>query len=198
MKHIKGRGARVADDAWRIRYEAIMAEELSPEEESKTQASVLSKLQEAVEISKTETNLLDLSYSLSKYAQIHGYIHGPEAAFKIYVESAEAARQGGSPFLEGHALRHLADKFCDLKYYERAEPLYERALELLRSDPETDTLSMGNILRPQAILFEETGRLELAAQRWRDARVAYEKVGIQEGVVECDAHLKDIASKLDA
>ena len=195
MKHNKGEGARLADKAWRIRYEHIVREDSAPDETERAKNQVLSVLQQAVAVSKEQANSLDLAYSLSKYAQIRGYIDGPDVALSIFQEAVDAAERGGSAFLQGHALRHMADLLCNQKQYDQAEPLYEKALSLLESDPETDPLSIANLLRPQAILLEETGRIEESVQRWQKTREAYARVGIKEGVDECDDHLAKLSAE---
>lgn len=195
MNHTKAQGALLADKAWGIRYRAMIEKNPSPEERINVQEQILAMLQEAVEMSKANDDMLDLSYSLAKYAQIRGYVDGTDVALKFFRESADAAKKGDSPFLQGHAIRHMADLLRHRHEYERAESMYEQALELLRSDPETDELSIGNLLRPMAILLEQTGRLQEATERWRETRDFYKKAGIPAGIEECDAHLSKLTSK---
>ena len=195
MKHTKAQGALLADEAWGFRYRAMIKKDPSPEEREDAQQQVLALLHEAVEVSRANGDMLDLSYSLAKYAQIRGYVDGTDVALKLLQESADAAERGDSPFLQGHAIRHMADLLRHRNEYELAEPMYQQAIELLQSDPETDDLSIGNALRPQAILLEETGRLQEAIERWCETRDYYKKAGIPAGIEECDAHLSELTQK---
>lgn len=66
MKHTRAEGALLADKAWGIRYRALIEKDPSAKERIDAQQQVLALLQEAVEVSIANDDMLDLSYSLAK------------------------------------------------------------------------------------------------------------------------------------
>lgn len=114
------------------------------------------------------------------YAQrAEGHI---EAALQLYTD-AEAECEDDA--LRAHCQRHRGDILRELgqpgaakAHLESAEHLYRQ----LGNDP----LSLANTLRGLALLYS---REPDASALWAEAREIYARLGIAEGVRECDEHL---------
>ena len=111
------------------------------------------------------------------------------AARSHYGEAAEGFRQKDNRLAYAHTVRHIADMYLDEQQYAAAQPLYEEALEIYRSDMDTKLLDLANAVRPYALLHEAMGN-PIAGQLWLEARNLYASLRIEAGVQECDARLK--------
>ena len=178
----------LADQAWRLRAGAIR-ERKSGDDALRTAATCIELLEKALDAAKVERDDYGLAYALNKLAHLRGDLDGSAAAIALLREAADAGRRAESGLLEGEALRHWADHLRHENKLDEAEPIYWRALESLRSDPETSSLSLGNAYRPIGILYAELGDVSKAIQNWRRARKLYLEAGIAAGVEECDANL---------
>ncbi len=72
---------------------------------------------------------------------------------------------------------------------ELAEPCYDEALSLCRSNYQTAPLDLANAIGPMAILKDDAGEVEEARRLWEEARELYAAVNVQEGVAESSARL---------
>ena len=113
-----------------------------------------------------------------------------EAARTHYGEAAEGFRQKDNRLAYAHTIRHIADMYLDEQQYAAAQPLYEEALEIYRSDLNTKLLDLANAVRPYALLNEAMGNGAVARQLWQEARNLYASLRIEAGVEECDARLE--------
>lgn len=179
----------LTDRAWRLRSRVLQGK-IDEKDRSNAANRCLALLESAVEEANKHGDQFGLSYSLSKLAHVRGDLEGRESAIRLYREAAEAGDRAGSGLLRGEALRHWADHLRHMKRFDEALPLYEEALALLESDASTTHNSLGNLYRPLAILYEETGESSLAIRNWRQARHRYQQAGIDSGVAECDDHLR--------
>ncbi len=114
----------------------------------------------------------------------------PAAALKPYEEAAGISREVDSSLRYAHTLRHLADLHCDLGELDLAEKAYTEALGIYRSEPNPNPCDLANAVRAYAVLKDAAGAAEAARPLWQEARGLYEKLGIEEGVEECDARLR--------
>ena len=186
----------LADQAWRMRAKAIR-EQLSGEKASITRSRCVGLLEQAAEKAKKERDDYGLAYVLNKLAHLRADVGARDAAIELLREAAEAGRRAQSGLREGEALRHWADHLRHGHELEEAESIYWRALEALKSDSETSSLSLGNAYRPIAILYAELGDTSKAIRYWQEARRLYAEAEITAGIEECDANLAELKNELD-
>ena len=191
---VMSKAIELADRAWRLRAQAIR-EQKSGEEALTTAATCIELLEKAAAAAQAERDDHGLAYALNKLAHLRGDLDGHAAAIELLREAADAGRRAGSGLLEGEALRHWADHLRHEDKLDEAEPIYWRALDSLKSDPETSSLSLGNAYRPIGILYAELGDIPRAIQNWREARELYVEAGIAAGFEECDANLAQLKSR---
>ena len=108
-----------------------------------------------------------------------------ESARDTYIEAVTLAREQQDDLVLAHTVRHLADVYRNLDELDEAEPLYEEALAIYRSDARTSNLALANALRPMALLHEKRNQLNAAKDFWIEAERLYESVGVEAGVEEC-------------
>jgi len=117
-------------------------------------------------------------------------IRGEHAeALRCYVDAMAAFHEAGDLAGQMHHGRHAADLHRKLGNLEEAHVLISVTVGFYRENPPSD-LELANALRIAALVdesFEDDGR---CAALWREAASLYEKVGVQEGVDEAEAHLK--------
>ena len=183
----------LADQAWRLRANAFR-HKLAGDEAKQTASECVRLLEEAVAQATADDDDYGLAYALNKLAHLRGDFEGRAAAIALYRKAADAAHRVNSGLLEGEALRHWADQLRHDAKLEEAEGLYWKAMDALRSDPTTSTLSLANAYRPIAILNAEKGDRANSIRYWREARRLYAEVGIEAGVEECDNDLADLAA----
>jgi tetratricopeptide (TPR) repeat protein len=114
------------------------------------------------------------------------------AARALYAEAAKIYADQNDSLAYAHTIRHIADMYLDESNLREARPLYEKSLEIYRSDLNTKLLDLANAVRPYALLNEKSGNLEIAKQLWQEARNLYSSLRLEEGVRECDAHLTQL------
>jgi tetratricopeptide (TPR) repeat protein len=112
-------------------------------------------------------------------------------ARELYGQAAEVLRENHRQRY-AHTIRHIADIFQDEANLAEAQPLYEEALEIYRSDFNTKVLDLANTVRPCALLQESLGARGRARELWQEARILYRSVRVEEGVRECEAHLAEL------
>ena len=127
--------------------------------------------------------------SLGRHARKLGNL---PAARKHYTEAASIYRQQDDVLAYAHTIRHIADIYQQECNLAEAKPLYERALELYRSNLDTKLLDLANAVRPYALLNEEQGNRDLARELWQEARNLYRSIRLDVGVSECDAHIAQL------
>jgi tetratricopeptide (TPR) repeat protein len=91
-----------------------------------------------------------------------------------------------------HTIRHIADIYQQECNLAEAQPLYEEALEIYRSNLDTKLLDLANTVRPYALLNEEQGSFDLARKLWEEARHLYGSLRLDVGVSECNAHITQL------
>ena len=128
--------------------------------------------------------------ALEGVGQIERDLGRHEAASANYREAVEVCRGANAPVRMAHALRHLADIECERGLYEAAMGPVSEALEIYRQHPGVSPLELANTLRVLALLQESRGDSAVAA--WREARELYVSAGVEIGVKECEARLRDV------
>jgi tetratricopeptide (TPR) repeat protein len=92
-----------------------------------------------------------------------------------------------------HTVRHLGDIYRHSKDHGRAERCYEESLEIYRSHPEAKPLDFANALRGAALLQEQIGRPQHAAQLWKEAEGLYREANVDAGVEEASRRLERLS-----
>ncbi len=69
--------------------------------------------------------------------------------------------------------------YLDESRFGDAQPLYEKALALYRSNLQTKVLDLANTVRPYALLNEGLEKLDVATQFWQEARNLYASLGLE-------------------
>lgn len=151
----------------------------------------LSEYVRAAGMAKATDLTTELVVALEGMGQIERDLHRPEAAHARYSEAVEVCRGANDPIRLAHALRHLADIERERCHYEAALAPASEALEIYRRHREASPLELANALRVWALVQEGRGDLAEAASAWREARGLYEAEGVEAGVRECDARLRN-------
>ena len=115
--------------------------------------------------------------------------HRLDEARRLYTEAAALYRNENNPLAYAHTIRHIADMLLHESKHAEAQPLYEEALEIYRSNLNTKLLDLANTVRPYALLHEQLGNRETANAHWQEARNLYASLRIEPGVTECEKHL---------
>jgi tetratricopeptide (TPR) repeat protein len=114
------------------------------------------------------------------------------AARAHYAEAARIYGDQNDSLAYAHTIRHIADMYLDESNLVEARPLYEKSLEIYRSNLNTKLLDLANAVRPYALLNERSGNFDLAKQNWQEARNLYSSLRLEAGVRECDGHLAQL------
>ncbi len=166
------------NETWRLRAQgkretvlAIAEKYLGKAREAKDQAgeALFLKLYAQVHSDKGE-----LREALSYYKQIE----------RIYIDLKDEVRQM-------HTLRHIGDMYRELGEQECAEKCLVQVVDFYRNSP-TNDLETANANRVFAIVQEDLKKTALAITHWEKAKALYAKVGIPEGVEECNVHLEKL------
>ena len=115
-----------------------------------------------------------------------------EKAIDLYNQALHEFTMAGSNFRIAHTIRHIADIQRHLGKFVQSEKNYEEAIIIYASSPDTNALDFANALRGYALLMENMQKIEKAKNTWKDARLQYEKSGIQDGVDECTERLSSL------
>jgi tetratricopeptide (TPR) repeat protein len=113
-------------------------------------------------------------------------------AQEYYADAARLYRDEDDILAYAHTIRHIADIYQEEHNARRAKPLYEEALEIYRSNPETNPLDLANAVRPYALLIEGEGQSSSAIELWEEARGLYQSLKIEPGISECDEHISHL------
>jgi hypothetical protein len=107
-------------------------------------------------------------------------------------------RNGGSPTALAHEIRHLADLHLTLGDLEAADARMGDAMELYRAaeaegggQGDALPLDVANAVRAAAVLRDAQRRTEEARTLWREAGERYAELGLEAGVEEAEARLRD-------
>jgi tetratricopeptide (TPR) repeat protein len=145
-------------------------------------------LTDTIEAERQAGNGADLGDALARLGRIERDEGHKEAAIALYEEAADVARSEGRPLRLAHHLRHIGDIHIEQDDRERAMLLYGEALALYRADPVPPALDLANLLRPMAMMREESGEAG-AEVLWAEAKSLYEQAGVVAGARECARHL---------
>src|SRR4029079_1852534 len=94
-----------------------------------------------------------------------------------------------APLKFAHTVRHLGDIYRHAGDPGRAERCYEESLDIYRSHPQAPTLDIENPLRGAALLQEQIGKPQQAAQLWTQAEGLYREANVDAGVEEAARRL---------
>ena len=111
------------------------------------------------------------------------------SAREHYTVAAERYKEQGAYLNYAHTIRHIADIYQQEDNTPAAKPIYEEALAIYRSNPDTDPLDFANTVRPYALLVEKLGDSAFALKLWEEARNLYASLRLAPGVSECSEHI---------
>jgi tetratricopeptide (TPR) repeat protein len=146
-------------------------------------------LEEAVRLTRTREDHIDLAKALTALGQIERDNGNGDAALQHYEEATAIYRQGSNPLRIAHTIRHVADIHQDEGRLGLAEPLYREALALYLSNQQTPPLDLANAIRGLALLTTSIGRSAEAKALWEEALSLYAAVGVDAGVAESSRRL---------
>jgi tetratricopeptide (TPR) repeat protein len=144
---------------------------------------------ESVDLCRAGRDQRLLANSLVGLGQIERDLKNTAAALQHYRDAVEIYRRAGHPLRLAHTIRHLADILRGDGVLDLAKPLYEEALSIYRSDPETPPLDLANAIRGFALLRGAAGEAEEAKILWQEARALYESASVRAGVQESEAQI---------
>jgi len=173
------------------RIETLMREGFAARREGRLEDAE-AEFVKAVTLCRKGGSKIDLIQALKGRGQIARDLGNHREALTFYGEAAGLCRQLGDALRLAHTLRHLGDIHVDLGDLGKGEPLYQEALAVYGAHPESGVLDVANCLRPMAILQERLGNREAAVRFWKQARDRYRRLGILEGVAECDNRLTEL------
>ena len=140
---------------------------------------------QALETAKANADGPGISSAQTMLGQVARDCGNAGEAISLYTAAAEGFRQRHATRSLAHALRHIGDIHLDLQELDRAEPLYEEALQLYRTLKDLSPLELANAIRSVALLKSQQNERDSAIDLWREARSLYEATGIEPGVDEC-------------
>jgi tetratricopeptide (TPR) repeat protein len=157
-----------------------------------------SLVSEATERARASGSPAELADALHQQAQIHRDSGEPQRALEPYREAIALRRNGGSPTALAHEIRHLADLHLTLGDLEAADARMGDAMELYRAaeaegcgQGDALPLDVANAVRAAAVLRDAQRRTEEARTLWREAGERYAELGLETGVEEAEARLRD-------
>ncbi len=151
---------------------------------------------EAVVVCREQLDQNGLAQALTELGRIERNRQNVSQAIQLYNEAAEIYRSLPSPLRFAHTIRHVGDMLREQGSSQalgRARTCYEKALSTYRAHTETPKLDLANTLRGFALLREQAGEKEAAAELWKEASQSYRAAGVQQGVKEADAHITSCA-----
>lgn len=110
-------------------------------------------------------------------------------ALKHYEEAVAISREADEPLRFAHAVRHLADLYCEEGRLDLSEGFYKESLAVYRAERKASPGDLANAIRGFAVMKDSAGAAEDARPLWEEARSLYAALGVDEGVEECNKHL---------
>jgi hypothetical protein len=106
-----------------------------------------------------------------------------------YAAMEATARRTGDFQSLAFALRHRSELALSGGDAAAGLALAHEAADLYRQQGIAAELGLANALRLKALAETALSNTSAAEQHWLEARVLYLSLGVEAGVVECDAHL---------
>lgn len=104
-------------------------------------------------------------------------------------------KKAGNNGRTAHATRHLADLQSRLGQLDNAEQNYKEALKFYRANSKSFKGDLASALRAFGLLLEKKKKIKAAIQSWKEAREIYAGFGVQEGIKEAEAKIKELTRK---
>ena len=139
-----------------------------------------------------------LAEALAGLGRIKIDVDDLDAALDHYREVEQIRRALGETIELAHTLRRMPDVLRHQQRLEEAEQAYIEAVSIYRGNESRCALDLANALRGLALLAASKGLVGAAIDRWREARLLYEVVGIRAGVEESDRQLRNLAGSSPA
>lgn len=114
-----------------------------------------------------------------------------QAGIENYKKALHSFRQSDDLLRVAHTLRHLAEMEEEMDDLDAARNDYEECKKLYEGEVQASKMDLANFYRSYALFLEKDGAAKPAIfDFWRRARDIYAEFGIEEGVKECDSHLR--------
>jgi len=152
--------------------------------------SARSDLELAAALLRDTDEALTLAHALHLLAHVELGLGEEERAEELWREAVAMLRGCDDPLQLAHKLRHLGDLEMGRARMRQAAAHYAEALQLYRTHGGADEPGLANAVRRSALIKTELGETAEARELWLEARDRYGRLGIGEGVVEADEHLR--------
>jgi tetratricopeptide (TPR) repeat protein len=141
-------------------------------------------LVEAVDRRREAGATSDLTNALTRLGQIERDLGHNQAELRNYEEAAGVYRAESDVLRLAHTVRHVGDIHRNEGRLDLAEPCYQEALSIYRSNEKTPPLDLANAIRGLALLKGDAGDAEEARRLWEEAENLYTAVDVKAGVDE--------------
>lgn len=126
---------------------------------------------------------------------MEGQLFRDEGNLQEAIESYQLAlghfKQMRDQLMIAHTLRHLAEIRQEVGDLEAARNDYEACSRLYDNAAEVSKMDLANFYRAYALFLEQDQAEKSVIERyWERAKAIYTEYGIEEGVKECDLHLR--------
>ena len=135
-----------------------------------------------------------LTRALTILAQVERDNARLEHALDHYTSAARSAKRCKDRTIYAHVIRHQAEVLTELGRIEEAGRILDDAVAIYRAATEETSINMANALRAKAVLNDSIGAVEDAHAQWKEARQIYLRLGIADGVAECDQRINQYRS----
>lgn len=149
---------------------------------------------QAVELSRSSGEPLELARALCGLGQIERDLHSYETAKQHYAEAFVLYVEEGDTLRMAHAARHLGDIYLDEGNPNLAQSCLQEALQLYRDHESAPRLDLANAIRSMAILKEALGDRAEAKSLWEETQALYTAVKVKEGVAESGRRIAALSS----
>lgn len=150
------------------------------------------ELHSALELCEDYKVSKEKSKTLSLLANIQHYLGYQEESLKSYKDALSLAEEVSKPDQVAHITSHIADVEREVGSLKEAQSHYQKALEYYRANLGSHSLNRANALRGMALLKEKMVDYSDAKRLWKEAKVLYQKLKIEDGVRECASRLKKL------
>jgi tetratricopeptide (TPR) repeat protein len=127
----------------------------------------------------------------AELAYVERALHHDQSAETHYRLATEKFRAVGDPLRTAHNMRHLADVLRETGRPAEAAPFYAESIEFYRNNQDYP-LQLANAIRGLALMQSDLGEFSESLQSWAEAKVLYQMVGVNAGVVESQMRIKEL------
>lgn len=129
------------------------------------------------------------------YGQFESDHNNLQKALGFWQQSLAYYQKDNNPNKIAHSTRHIADFQRRLGDEASSEKSYLQALDIYRSNPNTNTGDLANALRGFGLLLVQRGKINEAISVWKEVKEKYGAIHLQEGVDEAKERLEQLIKK---